>query len=365
MAVWLMNSKREPGWVPIIWLGYLVFFFFHPVLDHVGPREWMATIVGVLIFLVLYFSFFRLDGPWNRLSLVGMVLLGIVYSPWNAGAVGFFIYASSFVPFAICSEKKALAALAGIIALVAIEWKLIHPGNTYLFVGVFFSILSGVSSVYFAQRNRNLAKLRLAHSEIEQLAKVAERERIARDLHDVLGHTLSLITLKSELAGKLIERNPEQARREILDVENAARDALAEVRHAILGYRAKGLGEEFKQAKSTLETAGVQVEIQNSPVPLPAAHESVLSLVLREAVTNVVRHAKARHCSLRLERVNGHCELEIRDDGRGGYQLEGNGLRGMRERIESLGGTIERDTAHGTRIAIQLPVPASKETEPA
>jgi two-component system sensor histidine kinase DesK len=248
---------------------------------------------------------------------------------------------------------------------VAIEWRVAHLSTSFVFVGVFFSILSGASSIYFAQRNRNLDKLRLAHSQIEHLAKVAERERIARDLHDVLGHTLSLITLKSELAGKLIDRDLEQARREIQDVENAARDALAEVRQAILGYRAKGLSEEFKQARSTLETAGVQVELESTPVQLPATHESVLSLALREAVTNVVRHARARNCSLRLERLNGHCNLEIRDDGLGGQQVEGNGLRGMRERIESLGGTIERDTTIGTRISIHLPVPDTKETQPA
>jgi two-component system sensor histidine kinase DesK len=365
MPIWNAGEKREPGWFPIIWLGYLVFFFFHPVLDHVGTREWIATIVGVAIFLPLYFSFFKAPSPLNRLSLVGMVLLGIVYLPWNSGGVGFFIYAASFVPFALETEGSALAGLAGIITIVAIEWKILHLSNWTLFVGAFFSIISGVSGIYFAQRNRTHEKLRRAHDEIEQLAKVAERERIARDLHDVLGHTLSLITLKSELAGKLLDRDLVQAKREIHDVENAARNALAEVRQAILGYRAKGLTEEFKRARSTLETAGIQVEVKSSSVHLPAAHESVLSLALREAVTNVVRHAGAHHCSLRLERVNGHCELEIRDDGRGGYQLEGNGLRGMRERIESLGGTIERDTQSGTRIAIQLPVPGSKEMEPA
>jgi two-component system sensor histidine kinase DesK len=362
MPYYVSDSRREPGWVPIIWLGYLVFFFFHPVLDHVGVREWIATIVAILIFLPLYFSFFRLPSPWNRLSLIGMIILGMVYSPWNSGAVGFFIYAASFLPFAFETEMLAVAGLTAIIAIVALEWKVANQPNSFLFVGVFFSLVSGASSIYFAQRNRNLAKLRRAHDEIEQLAKVAERERIARDLHDVLGHTLSLITLKSELAGKLLDRNPEQARREIQDVEKAARDALAEVRQAILGYRAKGLSEEFKQAKSTLETAGIEVELKSGQVQLPASHESVLALALREAVTNVVRHAGARHASLRLERVNGHCELEICDDGRGGLQVEGNGLRGMRERIESLGGTIDRETAGGTRIAIQLPMPAAKET---
>ena len=229
------------GWIPVVWLGYLVFFLFHPILDHVGAKEWIATFVALGIFLPLYFGFFRLPCPWNRLTLIGMVILGIVYSPWNSGAVGFFIYAASFVPFAFETELAGFGGLAAIAGIVVLEWRFAHLDRWFLFVGLFFSALSGTSSIYFAQRNRNLEKLRLAHEEIEHLAKVAERERIARDLHDVLGHTLSLITLKSELAGKLIDRDPARAKREIRDVEKAAREALAEVRQAIVGYRAKGL----------------------------------------------------------------------------------------------------------------------------
>lgn len=357
MPAWPNIERADKSWIPYIWLGYLVFFLFHPVLDHVGYKEWVATLGALAIFLPLYFGFFHLPCPWNRLTLIGMILLGIVYSPWNSGAVGFFIYAASFLPFAFETEITALVGLFGIIAIVAIEWRVLHLNNWFLFVGCFFSALSGSSSVYFAARNRNLDQLSRAHDEIEHLAKVAERERIARDLHDVLGHTLSLIALKSELAGKLLDRDLAQAKREIHDVESAAREALAEVRQAILGYRAKGLAEEFKQAKATLETAGIRVDEQRSEVPLPPAQESVLSLALREAVTNVVRHAGAHRCSLRFEQVNGDCRLEISDDGRGGYLIEGNGLRGMRERIESLGGAIERDTKRGTRITISLPIP--------
>jgi two-component system sensor histidine kinase DesK len=177
----------------------------------------------------------------------------------------------------------------------------------------------------------------------------------------VLGHTLSLITLKSELAGKLIDRDPVQAKAEIRDVEQTARKALSEVRQAIGGYRSKGLTAEIREAKSTLETAGLQVDLQSTSMVLPATQESVLALSLREAVTNVVRHARATHCSLRLERSNSHCRLEIADDGRGGHQIEGNGLRGMRERVEALGGQLRRETTQGTRLEITLPVPAEQE----
>jgi two-component system sensor histidine kinase DesK len=200
-------------------------------------------------------------------------------------------------------------------------------------------------------------KLRKANEEIENLAKVAERERIARDLHDVLGHTLSVITLKSELAGKLIDRDPQRAGKEIREVEQISRQALTDVRDAIRGYRSQGLVAELAQAKSTLETAGLTVQCDAATtMKLPAVQESVLSLAVREAVTNVVRHAQARTCRMRLEQQNGSCRLEIHDDGCGSSNGEGNGLRGMRERVEMLGGTLNRSTEAGTTLTITLPL---------
>jgi len=143
---------------------------------------------------------------------------------------------------------------------------------------------------------------------------------------------------------------------EIADVEQTSRVALADVRSTIRGYRAHSLEAELKQAKATLETAGVTVKSESEEVRLTAAQESVVALVVREAVTNVVRHAHARNCHLRLMPVNGNCRIEIQDDGRGGGAVEGNGLRGMRERIEALGGTLERENGAGTRLSIEFPL---------
>lgn len=355
--------QKGVGWVAYIWLVYLVFFVWDPI---VNPSLWksVATLAGVAAFVACYFGVFVTRSPGPRLCIAGMVLLGVGYAPFNSGSACFFIYAASFLPFVLPTEWTAIAGILSIAAIAGLESWTFHLGAGFAFPAVFLTTFIGAGNVYFAQRNRHIEKLRLANDEIEHLAKVAERERIARDLHDVLGHTLTLIALKSELAGKLIDRDPKQAKAEIHEVEQAARTSLAEVRQAILGYRAKGLSEEFKQAKSTLETAGVEVRLDSPSVQLPPSHEGVLSLALREAVTNVVRHAGARHCLLRLERSNGHCKLEVHDDGRGGVQVEGNGLCGMRERVEELGGTLERNTADGTRILITLPVPANEEYFP-
>ena len=204
-------------------------------------------------------------------------------------------------------------------------------------------------------RLRANCKLEMAHEEIEQLAKVAERERIARDLHDVLGHTLSVIVLKSELAGRIIANDPQRACAEIADVESIARKALSEVRDTISGYRCEGLSAEIKRAQSTFETAGVTLVCEEKPPILSPAEETVMSLAVREAVTNVVRHAQATLCVMRFVSQHGRTVLVVEDNGRGGVRQEGNGLRGMRERIEALGGRFAIDGTQGTRLTIELP----------
>jgi signal transduction histidine kinase len=192
---------------------------------------------------------------------------------------------------------------------------------------------------------------------VHRLAKVAERERIARDLHDVLGHTLSLITLKAELGGRLLAQGGDAARvrEEITDIERVARHGLGEIRAAIGGDIVDSFDTELEGAVAMLQTAGVEVSIRHDAHAIAAAQESVLALVLREAITNVVRHARARWCCISVQKARDLHVLEVSDDGRGGTWAEGLGLRGMRERIESAGGSVSWDTAAGTRLIVKLP----------
>ncbi len=348
---------RDHGWGPLLWVLYLGFFFVQPVAEHVSRRQWIFDGVGAAIFLVLYWGIFLLERPRPVVHVGGMVLLGVLYLPFNPGSCTFFIFAAAMVPFMVDTQRKAIAGLGVVAAIGAIEGFLLHVSVWELFWAAVFPVFIGSGNVFFAERNRMNRRLRKANEEIENLAKVAERERIARDLHDVLGHTLSVITLKSELAGKLVDRDPQRAGKEIREVEQISRQALSDVRDAIRGYRSQGLVAELAQAKTTLETAGLIVQCDSATtMKLPAVQESVLSLAVREAVTNVVRHAKARSCRMRLEQQNGSCRLEIRDDGCGSFNGEGNGLRGMRERVEMLGGTLDRSTEAGTTLTITLPL---------
>jgi two-component system, NarL family, sensor histidine kinase DesK len=357
-------KDKDHGWSPLLWVLYLGFFFVDPILNHASARMWLFDGLGAAVFLVLYLGLFWIENPINLLHIGGLILLGVLFMPWNSGGCTFFIFAAAMVPFCVRTQKAAVIGLIVVGSVGAIESWILHVGVWQGFYSALFPIIIGAGNTFFAERNRMNRKLRKANDEIENLAKVAERERIARDLHDVLGHTLSVITLKSELAGKLMERDPERAKKEIGEVEQISRQALSEVRDAIRGYRSQGLSAELAQAKATLETAGVAVQCDAATtMKLPAVQESVLSLAVREAVTNVVRHAQARTCRMRLEQQNGSCRLEIHDDGRGGTSGEGNGLRGMRERVEMLGGTLLHSTDSGTTLTITLPLnplPASE-----
>jgi two-component system sensor histidine kinase DesK len=181
-------------------------------------------------------------------------------------------------------------------------------------------------------------------------------------LHDLLGHTLSLITLKSELANRLFDRDAAGAKREMADVESVARDALAQVRRAVTGIRAAGFAAELASAKLLLESNGVRLSYDVADVPLPVEIETALAMTVREAVTNVQRHARASSARVTLAAHNGLLVLDIEDNGRGGAIVPGNGLTGMRERLAEIGAELRVDSVRGrgTTLRASLALPASE-----
>jgi two-component system sensor histidine kinase DesK len=351
----LLPPHKDIGWTPYVWLIYLGFFLLNPFLQHASRAMWTAMGLGIVLFLPLYFAGYWLRDRRNLWIVAAIALLGFAFAPFNPGASVFIVYASSFAAFT-GSAAFAAALILLLTASVGVETWLLHLHPVFWINGTVTSIAIGAVNIHFAQRSYANRQLRMAHEEIQHLARIAERERIARDMHDVLGHTLSLVILKSELASKLVEHDPQRAAGEIRDIEQAAREALAEVRNTISGYHAGTLEEELLRARATLDTAGIALEYEASSLSLPPAQEMVLALALREAITNIVRHAHAKHCRLRLEQTHNTCLLEIADDGRGGTSEEGNGMRGMRARIEALEGKILRVTNTGTRLTIELPL---------
>lgn len=184
------------------------------------------------------------------------------------------------------------------------------------------------------------------------LALVAERERVARDVHDVLGHSLTALSIKAELAGRLLDVDPERARAELASIQETARQALAEVRATVGGLRASNLEAELDAAPRVLADAGVGMVVRGDVADTDPRHRTLLAWVLREAVTNVVRHAGARSVEVEL----GPRGMSVTDDGTGIARPEGNGLRGMRERVSDAGGTLSvLDAGPGTRVQVELP----------
>ena len=351
---------------PAAELVYLVFVFlpllFWPRFPAVAVWSGLAAIA---IFLPLHFAF-RRDMVRRRWMIGAVAAIGFVLIAFNPGGNTFVIYAIAMSAATLRPRTAVMVAVALLVAVTG-EFFLVMPtrglaAGYALMVVVIGTLVLG--SVLFARdRERRDAELRLSRDEVARLAALAERERIGRDLHDLLGHTLSLVALKSELAGRLVASDPAAARAQIGEVESVARQALAQVREAVAGIRATGLQAELAAARLALLSAEIPLDQRLAPVGLDPAAESVLAMGLREAVTNVLRHAGASRVDVDLALVDGAPVLSIADDGRGGIDRSGHGLAGMRERLEGIGGRLEVDSppAGGTRLRLVLPSTARLE----
>lgn len=357
----LLPPGRKLGWLPYAWLVYLPTFFVAPVQRGASVVEWAAIALATLAFLASYFVGYHGGNRRLRVAVLVPLALGVGFTAGNPGATVFFIYAAAFAGQFV-PPRVGLQAVAGVTGIaLGVTW-LSDPPLYFWIATVVFVPFVGAINYHFAQVERADAKLRLAQSEVEHLAAVAERERIARDLHDVLGHTLSLVVVKAQLAARLADHDAARAAREMRDVETVARAALGEVRETIRGYRASVAGE-LAQAQQLLHAAGVRLVVEREPGALDGLErrcEEALAMALREGVTNVARHAAAHSCTVHVRRRAASCVLEVEDDGRGNGAGDGAGLRGMRERVERLGGTMQRErgAAGGTRLVVAIPLTA-------
>lgn len=362
------KHERLMVWVSLLWSA---FFFIDPYYKH-ALRPWMWFGLFYATFLLLYFATTLLCGKLPRIALVLLFLIGFVYYPFNHSAIGVFVYPAVLMVYLIRGPRMGVAArwFAGIvsieIALIFAETKLLHLSLGWAETVTFYIVVIGVSNFAYSRQQLVTEQLQRANDEIERLAQTAERERIARDLHDLLGHTLTVIALKADLANRIFERDPAMAQREIAEVEQTAREALAEVREAVSGYRAEGFPAEVARTRRALAAAGVQLTTNLEPIALPESLTNALCLALREGVTNVVRHAGATACSLTLLRTDAGLRLSLEDNGHGSVRAEGNGLRGMRERIREVGGELmlAARPEGGLRLVVELPLPAVQALAP-
>jgi two-component system sensor histidine kinase DesK len=342
-------------------LIYLVFVFLPLLLDPAlrsDAMAWMASLAAIAVFLPIYWRSYEV-GPAAVLPIaMVMVLIGSALTPISFGGNTFVIYALATVGYGLSARAAALFYVAACLAYGVVLSLSGLPPWLLLPVAMIGGVVM-IGAVFGRIQSQRNAELRLTQDEVRRLARMNERERIGRDLHDLLGHTLSLIAIKSELAGKLIDRDTRAAAIQVSEIHSIARKALSEVREAVSGIRASGFTAELAAARLSLLSAGVSLDARIPALPQLASEiESALALSLREAVTNIVRHAAADRVEVELQADPRSLALSISDDGRGSSIKPGNGLTGMRERIEQLGGRLNVDSTPGvgTRLRIWLPI---------
>ena len=353
-----LRCGKSP-WKDAVHLLWSAWIFVTPMFGSGYDLEWAAlTLSSYPLFLLLYAK--SLLGPCRdawRYALA-MIALSLVLLAWYPAGLSYFVFGCVMLCFGtrvpMWKYLLYVVALNGVLA--ALVWGIEFPLQIVAWMLPTTLVIGIIVNVERAGEIKDAA-LRLSQDEVRRLAATAERERIGRDLHDLLGHTLSLITLKLELSRKLFDRDPAAAKREIIEAEKVARHALGEVRSAVTGIRAADLAAELAAARLLLEASGVALDYA-SPPAMPETLERPLSLVLREAATNIARHARASAAEVSFALERGELRMRIVDNGRGGAGVDGNGLLGMRERVRSLGGRIEIESPRsGTRVEVVVPVP--------
>ncbi len=348
-------------WIDAVHLLWTVWVFITPMFGGGYSLRWgLITLWSFPLFILFYVLALTSARRHAPIFALAMIVLSMALLPIYPSGMNYFVFGCVMLRTHRCiSMRRYLLEVALLnIGFVSMASWIGYPWQVMAWIPALTVIIGLIVNVERSSSEKDAA-LRLSHEEVRRLAATAERERIGRDLHDLLGHTLSLITLKMELSRKLFERDPQRSQRELAEAEQIARDALAQVRSAVTGFRAADLAAELASAHLLLESS--RVHLRYSPPPaMPAWIEAGLSMVLREAATNIARHAQANEALIRIDSGPEAVVMEVVDDGRGGVAANGNGLAGMRERVLAMGGElqIESPKGQGTRLKIRIPVQA-------
>lgn len=353
---WEGSPKRWPA--SEIWhLVWLLTLAYGPIFNPEGRAASIAaSVAGGVLYVLVHLAGTLRDGPVRRWSPEITTVFALAVIPFNLSGTILFVYAAacagSYRELRVARiwlfALTAAACLAGVLAPVPMPWNVMVVGPAVVLIWVIGGTTIGERAEERAQAVRT--------AQAEQLAALTERERISRDLHDVLGQSLTGIVVRAQLAQRLAASDPAAGIAEMAEVEQAARSALAEVRSTVSGVRQTGIEGELEVARIALAAAGVALTVARDPeLTVGPAAESALALALREGVTNVVRHARASRCTVSVRQAGDRVLLVVADDGVGGDLREGSGLSGMRERIAALGGEVQRQVPAGTTLTVAVP----------
>ena len=358
--------RRRRFWLAMsaVWLVYLTYPVLTAWSELTGVRR-VAALVDLAVFAALYVGCLRLAWRTDRsrvLRVGGWALLvvlagvAVVLTGASGMTAGVYLVSGAAVLFrgraGLVGSAAVLAAAGGLMAARP-ELRDWGTGLAYAFVFVIMRVVATNIA-----RGRELVS---ANEEIARLAVSEERLRFSRDLHDILGHSLTAITVKAALASKLMAVDTERAAAEIADVERLAREALADVRSTVSGYRGITLVGELARARQTLAAAGIDAQLPTAVDAVPGSRRELFGWVVREGVTNVVRHSGARRCAVEVDRDS----VSVADDGPGTAgrdgdcppAVPGSGLAGLRERVLAAGGRLEAGPRPdgGFRLTAQVP----------
>lgn len=363
--MWPIPTVARVGWAAV-WLVFLGY----PISDILGTRYPQTRAIIAWVCLV-GFAVVYLFTMWVCLTLVPRVATGVRLLPLAA------LFATG-ITFTLVfrGQWTGLLIYCGVAAGWTLRWRWLLPvlfalGAFMVVAGVligygwadigfitFLTVALGFTMLAFRRLIATVIELRTARAEVARLAIADERLRISRDVHDILGHSLSVITLKAQVARRLMYSDPDAAAEAIGDVESVARESLAEVRGMVTGYRQRSLADELQGARDVLDAAGIAFAVTRDNVAPPAPVDSLLAWTVREGVTNVLRHSRAHHCEISLEASNGGFTVAIVDDGVGGVaNAGGSGLHGLRERVGAAGGRLEAGPGERGGFRLQAYVP--------
>ncbi len=371
----------------VLWLPFIIPAFVSLFQAHLTIPRLIAILIGATLFLAIYLlaswrraqslvatsSLPKHPGASTWLTIVVLTVLSLVLVLLGGSAwLGLFFYTCGYVGGSLPVRWTILTAIVIALLATAIGWFTGIGWLNLVQTIVFIPAIIIITRVVMWSITTSWA-LDTARKEIARLAVMTERLRIARDLHDLLGHNLSLIALKSELARRLVSVAPERAIVEISDVENVARTTLQEVREAVSAFRQPTLKSELSAAQEILAAAGIFYRFDGDDHivdALPTTIEAVLSWAVREGVTNVIRHSRAHQCTIRVTRDDYQITIEVIDDGAGASIMnitdnEGNGLRGLTERVEKLGGRCEAFPREGGGYLLAVSVPLAQQNRDA
>jgi len=353
----LLPKQENLRYGPYIWLVYLLFFFVNLYFYHPIENSFMYASIGTALFLAVYFHAHWTPSKKIHWNIIGIVAIASCLTYISPSASVFFVYAGAFC-CRLGSPRKALMGLITIAVWVLIlSWEANLVAFFYI-PAVFFTFLVGGINIYQHEVSLQRKELILSQQEVQHLAKTSERERIARDLHDLIGHTFSIITLKAELINKIIDKDINRAKTEVSALENISRDALSQIREVVTGYRTSDLNTELAHAKYILESNDIHVNYQFNEFEMSEHINKELAIMLKELVTNILKHAEANNVDIIINNKNSQACLQVKDNGIGFISKENGrfGLKGIRERINKLDGILSIESSLGTQININIPL---------